>query len=181
MNKEELLIWAEQFDEYHIPRWEELPEIDYYMDQVIEFISRYVSIFSNEQLITSSMINNYVKLGLIDRPVKKKYTKNHLSMLIVITIIKQATLISDIKQAITMQMQTDGGSLAYNIFCDELEKALKNMKEIVKTGNNYIDEKVEFDKIAVKMISISLASKLLATKVVELSKGESVYNDCNFS
>lgn len=165
-----VIEWSNQFETYQIPRWEELPVIDYYMDQVIEYINKYVSVFSNEQLITSSMINNYVKLGLIPPPHKKKYTRQHISMLIVITIIKQVAVISNIKEAIEIHMKTHGGSGAYNLFCTELENELKLMKEIVNTGNNKTSNEITPDKMVVNMISKALASKLLATKIIEFGE-----------
>ena len=57
-----------------IPHWDALPDLDLYMDQVIAFMEKYLSLFgdSRDKLITPSMINNYVKLGVLPPPVKKK-------------------------------------------------------------------------------------------------------------
>lgn len=168
---QQLIEWSEQFDTYHLPRWEELPAIDYYMDQVIEYINGYVRIFSDDgcsNLLTTAMINNYVKLGLIPAPIKKKYSKIHLSNLIVITIIKQVCVISQIKEAIYLQMQSDGGRGAYNIFCTEIEKSIISIPNIVKNGRIFIDEQVTAENMAVKNISHALSSKILAVKVIEI-------------
>lgn len=170
---QKLIEWSEQFDTYHLPRWEELPAIDYYMDQVIEYINSYVSIFSddgNSNLLTAAMINNYVKLGLVPAPIKKKYSKIHISNLIVITIIKQVCVISQIKEAILLQMQTNGGRGAYDIFCTEIEKSVVSISSIVKNGRIYVDEQVTIENMSVKNISQALSSKILAIKVVELRK-----------
>ncbi|MFI3226196.1 MAG: DUF1836 domain-containing protein [Clostridia bacterium] len=170
---QKLLEWSEQFNTYHLPRWDELPAIEYYMDQVIEYINSYVKIFSddgNSNLLTAAMINNYVKLGLIPAPVKKKYSKIHISNLIVITIIKQVCVISQIKEAILLQMKSNGGRGAYNIFCAEIEKSVISISSIVKNGRIYVDEPVALDNMAVKNISQALSSKILAIKVIELLK-----------
>ena len=62
---------------FHIPRWEELPNLDLYVDQVICFLddalSNYVSKEKEGHVITKSMINNYVKHGVIKSAINKKY------------------------------------------------------------------------------------------------------------
>lgn len=67
--------WKTMISQYHIPRWEELPDFDLYMDQVTSLIDRYLAPLSNQEdpLLTSAMVNNYVKFKLIDAPKKKVY------------------------------------------------------------------------------------------------------------
>lgn len=171
LNKE-ILEWSKQFETYHLPRWSELPEIDYYMDQVIEYINGYVSVFSedNSNLLTSTMINNYVKNGLISPPIKKKYSKKHIATLIVITIMKQVCIISQIKDAIIIQKKLDGEKEAYNLFCAEIEKSIVGIYSVVRDEKIKVDEDVTLENMAVKSISQALANKILATKVVEITK-----------
>ncbi len=48
----------------HIPRWEELPNIDLYLDQVVTILEDYLKDLVNskeDKIITKTMINNYVK------------------------------------------------------------------------------------------------------------------------
>ena len=68
---------------FHIPRWKELPNIDLYMDQVLNYIETSLKdyIKSDEKFITKTMINNYVKQGIIDPPVNKKYNRLHIAEL----------------------------------------------------------------------------------------------------
>ena len=63
----------------HLPRWHELPDIELYMDQVITLIEKYLSpliTLEKHTLLTSSMVNNYVKHGLIPAPVKSATIKS---------------------------------------------------------------------------------------------------------
>ena len=50
---------------FHIPRWNELPELDLYMDQVTTLMDkklRSVTRYPQEdKILTKTMINNYVK------------------------------------------------------------------------------------------------------------------------
>lgn len=62
-----------------IPLWNELPELDLYMDQIIVLMEKYLGSTPKDKLITPSMINNYVKLGIIPSPTKKKYSKVHIA------------------------------------------------------------------------------------------------------
>ena len=75
-NKKELI----SLDKVHIPRWNELPNVDLYLDQVVNFINSSLSEFlfmsnssdkKENQILTKTMINNYVKNNLIDAPIKK--------------------------------------------------------------------------------------------------------------
>ena len=83
-------VEAEELINYHCPRWNELPEIELYIDQVICVLQSNLSIFSKEEnspVITPNMINNYVKQEVLKPPVKKKYNKTHLAYLFVICIL----------------------------------------------------------------------------------------------
>ncbi len=75
--------------DYPIP-WEQLPHLDLYMDQVLTLLNMQTDALSAEidRPLTSSMINNYVKDGVIPRPVQKKYNRDHLTLLSVICMLK---------------------------------------------------------------------------------------------
>ena len=74
-----------------LPRWNELPDIELYMDQVIALMGKYMQGIAGgeEKLLTPSMVNNYVKMGLMPAPVKKKYSRSHLAHLIIICVMKR--------------------------------------------------------------------------------------------
>ena len=69
----------EKVIKHHIPRWNELPEIDLYLDQVVNYLEKYLGILNvnrDEKIITKTMINNYVKLGIMPAPEKKNLINN---------------------------------------------------------------------------------------------------------
>jgi len=109
----------------HIPRWSELPNIDLYMDQVLNYLDESIpKAFRpvlEEPCITKTMINNYVKHDIMAAPVKKKYTRLHIAELFVITFLKQVYTISDIQKLIQLALATSPEDIAYNHFCDVLE------------------------------------------------------------
>ena len=79
----EMKKFEEELSNFHIPRYEDLPDIELYMDQVLALINKQLFIISNnENVITPSMVNNYVKFGLIPSPKGKRYTRKHLCYMI---------------------------------------------------------------------------------------------------
>ena len=69
-----------------LPRWDELPDLDLYMDQVLSLIHRYLGPEESPdgKGLTSSMVNHYVKMHIMPPPEKKKYNRIHLAYLIAI-------------------------------------------------------------------------------------------------
>ncbi len=91
---EKLNRWERFLDSYRLPEWEELPQIELYLDQVIALVNNYVGFFvydpTEEKLLTPSMVNNYVKLRLIPAPVRKKYGRKHIALLLMVCTFKQS-------------------------------------------------------------------------------------------
>ena len=79
---------------------EEIPNIDLYMDQVTTFMETQLSStkrYEQDKILTKTMINNYAKNHLLPAPVKKKYSKEHLLVLIFIYYFKNLLSIHDIE------------------------------------------------------------------------------------
>ena len=91
---EKLNRWEHFLDSYRLPEWNDLPHIDLYLDQVIALVNQYLGFFvydpTEEKLLTPSMVNNYVKLRLIPAPVRKKYARKHIALLLMICTFKQS-------------------------------------------------------------------------------------------
>ena len=81
--------------------WEQIPDIDLYMDQVTTFMDTHLSAskrFGEDKILTKTMINNYAKNNLLPPPEKKKYSKNHILLLIFIYYFKNVLSFNDIEQ-----------------------------------------------------------------------------------
>lgn len=75
-----------------MPSFDELPEPPLYREQVIAYVESILSPLNqgiDGSWLTFSMINNYVKTGLLAPPVKKMYTREHIGRLLVICAFKQ--------------------------------------------------------------------------------------------
>ena len=79
---------------------EEIPNIDLYMDQVTTFMDEHLQgskRYPDDKLLTKTMINNYTKNSLLPPPEKKKYSKEHMHLLIFIYYLKNIISINDIQ------------------------------------------------------------------------------------
>ena len=79
--------------------YKELPSISLYMDQVITFLEERLRSAvgeEEEKSPTKTMINHYTKLGILPPPEKKKYSREHLLLLILMWRMKPVMNISDI-------------------------------------------------------------------------------------
>ena len=93
--------WMNELSNFSFKDYETLPDIDLYMDQVVTFLDRELSIFQTSSLdkqITPSMINNYVKGEVLPSPISKKYNKEHLALIEEICTLKQVLSIAEVKQ-----------------------------------------------------------------------------------
>ena len=107
MEKENFLITCNEVSSLHIPRWKELPEFELYMDQVIGLAEKYLSVLSidGKGMITPSMINNYVKSGVLPPPKNKKYNRTHLALLMIVCITKPVMELSAIADLLHRDMK----------------------------------------------------------------------------
>ena len=155
-------IKSEDLLKLHIPCWEEFPAFELYIDQVIAFINESMVIFQNgeEPLITASMINNYVKNGVIDPPVKKKYNRNHLAKLVVICMGKRMLSIADLNESIAAMSRIFEVSEGYNTLCNEVEyEILSAAKPYEYPAKRVVD--AESKEIAVMRALASAVARLL--------------------
>ena len=78
----------------------DIPHIDLYMDQVTTFMESRLGAmkrYEDDKILTKTMINNYAKNNLLPSPVKKKYTQEHIILLIFIYYFKNLLNFNDIE------------------------------------------------------------------------------------
>lgn len=125
MEKEQnFLSKIKSFKNFNMPRWDDLPEIDLYMDQVISVTDKLLGSLSveNAPILTPSMINNYVKNRILPPPVKKKYSREYLAKLIIICIMKPIMEISAIADIMTRNEALFGTAQMLDKFSSMFEK-----------------------------------------------------------
>ena len=144
MKQEASKTLAAHIENFRLPRYEEIPNVGLYLEQVAKYISEHLAPLQ-EGAITSSMISNYVKKGLISNPVKKQYDRDQIAYLFFITVAKSVLTLDELALFIRRQRQTYSPKRAYDYFCDELENilgfvfGLKDVLEVV--GHDQTTEK----------------------------------------
>lgn len=125
---------------------DEIPNIDLYMDQVTTFIDSHLKSskrFSEDKLLTKTMINNYTKNNLLPSPNKKKYSKEHILLLIFIYYFKNILSISDIQQIFNpLTEKYYGGNspigletIYKEVFAHEKDQMDNLLKDVIKKFN----------------------------------------------
>ena len=98
---EELLAHLDSLDHIHV---EDIPKIDLYMDQVTTFMEDRLGAlkrYPEDKVLTKTMINNYAKNNLLPSPVRKKYTQEHILLLIFIYYFKNLLNFNDIETVLS--------------------------------------------------------------------------------
>lgn len=113
---------------YAPPAWDQLPDLGLYMDQVITYMERQCRTLYPVagSILTPSMVNNYVKCGLVKRPVGKKYDRAQLAQLMMLCILKQVASLEEMKLLMTPPPGEDMQGL-YAAFCKTQENVFESL------------------------------------------------------
>ena len=91
-----------EISQFSLPRYRQIPDIGLLLEQTVRLINGYLDPLGGV-LLTSSMVSNYVKHGIIDRAVKKQYGRDQLAYLVFIAIAKTVLSLDDIARLIELQ------------------------------------------------------------------------------
>lgn len=156
-----------EIKEINVIEIEKIPNIDLYMDQVTTFMENNLNYFKrskDDKILTKTMINNYTKAKIFPPPVKKKYTKNHIMLLIIIYHLKSILSINDINRL--LKPITD--ELKVNEYSKTLETIYKNF--VILQNNNkknisskLIEESIPFETDNIESLENKMEIKLILT------------------
>lgn len=148
-NIEELFKIAEELSGYESIKLNNIPDIDLYMDQVTSFMDSKLSSFKRNDkdgILTKTMINNYVKSGVVPSPIKKKYNIEHMILFIWIYHFKQVLPISDIGKLFNIFNQKQSK--------DDRDFDIKNLYEEFLKIQNEVSEEF-YDEFSSKISNIN--------------------------
>ncbi len=127
----------------------EIPNIDLYMDQVTSFMDEHLQSsrrYEKDKILTKTMINNYTKNKLLPPPEKKRYSKEHMLVLIFIYYMKGFLSLDDIKAIL--------GPVTSRFFQSETALNIEDIySEVYTLGKEHIeaikeDVRVSYQKAA---------------------------------
>ncbi len=170
IKRDDLIKFENELINYEIVKYDQIPDIDLYLDQTLAFLNKRLSILKRDDediIVTASMINNYVKAGIIPAPISKKYTKRHLAYIVTVCFLKQVLSMNEIKTVIDYLIETKGEKESYDYFCSIIEKSLKNCCRLIKTEKT-IDNDPDIDNFSLYFSTKTLANKIYAQKCIFL-------------
>ena len=170
---EELAQLKEQLLSQRPDSWEELPDIPLYMDQVVSYLSRQLITFGEGDSLTSAMINNYIKDGLLARANGKKYEQEHLAYLTAISALKQVLSVKEMKALTTIGRELRNSQRQYEYFCQYLDEALSETAQ-------RLDENVgeqELPKLVLATALRSYADGLVCRRLLAIMAEHSGHAD----
>ena len=145
----------------------DIPNIELYMDQVTTFMASQMASskrYPDDKVLTKTMINNYAKNHLLPSPNKKKYSKEHVLMLIFIYYFKSFLSISDIQALLTpladRYFQKEDGLNVEDLYNEvfgmekeQVEYLKKDLMEKYQTASQSFAEAEEKDREFLTMFS----------------------------
>ena len=157
---------VERVLDFHCPRYEELPDIGLYLEQLLNVLNQKLDLILTEP-ITGAMISNYVKNRAIPAPEKKKYTREHLCYAFVICMLKQVFSVQQIAAFFVLQRETYPLKTAYDYVCTEFENALKAAFLYTGEALPLIETKRTSQTILVRSMVLSAANRVYVDKALE--------------
>jgi hypothetical protein len=201
MEKEvdELVARLKMASSFELPSYKELPAVPLYMEQVTAYINDTLKDANplDKDLLTSFMVNNYVKAGIIPSPKKKKYEQDHLGYLLAITTLKRTLSISEIALLIDMDEDVSSDkSILYGFFkimtkdilqenaktvVSKIESLQKRHTNEKNAGNPLADEHLRDSlgliafRLAIKAGVFQLFSQSILDSIGKGTHGEKVF------
>lgn len=108
---------------FRCPRFKELPDMGLYLEQTLGVVNDALAPILSDP-ITSPMMNNYVKKGVVPAAVKKRYYREHLAYLVVMAILKPVFTVDEVARFYEIQKTTYPLDVAYDFVIREFENAL---------------------------------------------------------
>ena len=142
MYMKKLLNYLENMDHVYS---KDIPNISLYMDQVTTFMDENLGSLKrrdDDKILTKTMINNYSKNHILPPPIKKKYSRDHMIMLIFIYYSKHVLSITDIQKLLSpiKDMLENNPDFSIEEFYDKL---LNVQKDEFKLFKQHIEKTIE--------------------------------------
>lgn len=166
---EELLDLKTRMEEQRPAAWEELPDLALYMDQVTSYMPRQLIRFDERDALTSAMVNNYIKDGLVPRAEGKRYGPVHLGYLTAVCALKKVLPVRSVGALLSAGQQADKGDRGlYEYFRSALDRALSETARTIDADARRED----LARMALDLALRSYANQLACARILDILNPE---------
>jgi len=188
INEGEILALVQSLSAYEDIQLIDIPDIDLYMDQVTTFMEKKLGPTKRnkkDKILTKTMINNYTKDGILLPPKNKKYSRQHMILLILVYNLKQILSIKDIATLLAPLLKASSEAdsdpqlwdkiyLTYldlkqddfDLSSERQGEQLKRIKE--KTaGFGRLQQDIELLLIVLLLVNQAISHKRLTEKIID--------------
>ena len=161
----ELTHLKERMEHERPAQWHELPDIALYMDQIISYMPRQLIHFDEREALTSAMVNNYIKDGLVPRAAGKRYGPIHLGYLTAVCALKKVLSVRDIGILLRAgEERNKTPEELYRYFCGALDEALNDTAAAIdgEAGQENLA------RMALDLALRSYANQLACARILEI-------------
>lgn len=144
--------------------WQSLPDLQLYMDQILAYLERQHIGLSYGEELTSAMVNNYIKKGLLPRASGKRYDREHIAHLTLICLFKQIFSVADTDLMMKLQLAESDIETAYAKYREVLdEECLSVTEQIAGDGQDSRDPA----ELALTLAVRSYISRLACEEIIK--------------
>lgn len=144
-----------------IPPYESMPDIELYMDQVLDYLSRSRISLRDDDKLSSAMVNNYIKAELLPRARGKKYSREHLVYLSVIIRLKQVLSVKDTGSLIRVGKRDKPDDEFFNEFCELVESGAREVSGKILSSEGSLED------VAMRLAVDSYLSKIACEYIID--------------
>ena len=159
MSKVEKL--RELADQLKFPDYNGFPDIELYMDQVLDFLSRSKTSLRDDDRLSSAMVNNYIKADVLPRARGKKYSREHLVYLSIILRLKQVLSVKDTGYLIKADKQKRTDEEFYESFRNMVDVCAKELSDKALNSDSSLPE------IAMRLAVESYLCKIASEYIID--------------
>lgn len=163
----EIFEWAKAYSAFELTEWERLPDIELYMDQLINYLGRLLKLQERSEsapLLTASMVNNYVKDGYIERPQQKKYDKGQIASLYMLCSMKHNLSVAEAATLLSMLSETATTAELYESFGKRQHEIAEELTHLLLTLEK--EQEKELVDMALNLTLRSCAERLIAERIL---------------
>ena len=162
---EELLDLKRRMERERPDPWEELPDLALYMDQIISYMPRQLIHFDEGEALTSAMVNNYIKDGLVPRAEGKRYGPVHLGYLTAVCALKKVLSVRDTGILLAAgQARNQDSKTLYGYFCNALDRALSDTARTIDADA----QREDLAQLALDLALRSYANQLACARILDI-------------